>query len=171
MTSAQPAPPDNQVNEDAWDGRFEVRAGVADDRAFIEASWRRSYSPTPWTRCPGGLEEYKATQGKVIETALASSAVLVAYPAANDQRPARPEQILGWLCHRGPVLHYLYVKPYYRRQGLAKALIVQALAGAAVAYTTHGVSRRGEACALLTWLTSYGRELNHNPALIFGGTT
>jgi GNAT superfamily N-acetyltransferase len=38
--------------------------------------------------------------------------------AADD-----PDQILGFLVHEGPVVHYLYVKELFRRKGLATALL------------------------------------------------
>lgn len=40
--------------------------------------------------------------------------------------PEDDDQILGWVCADAPVLHYLYVKQPFRRQGIARQLLAAA---------------------------------------------
>jgi acetyltransferase (GNAT) family protein len=138
------------------------------ERAYVESTWRRNYDQAENTRCPSGIFEYIETQGQVIEQCLRTSSVRVACP------PERPEQILGWCCYReGPVVHYVYVKPYYRRRGLGLSLLGRALGlpMARQVYTTHAWRRpHGEGIGVLVGQArAMGIVLHYNPALIFGG--
>ncbi len=160
-------PSESESPVPAPDLAWQLRQMEPGDRAFVESSWRRNYDYAP---CPGGVEEYIATQSQVIATCLATSDVLVACPAE------RPEQILGWCCYRRPtVVHYVYVKPYYRRHGIGRALLWEALddggRGPSV-YTTHRWQRPhadgiGYIC---TRMQRDGVRIEYNPALIFGAT-
>lgn len=153
------------------DFRFALRAGEPADLAFVADSWRRSYSDGDWTRCPGGLSEYIATQRAVIMQALATSEVLIAHPEE------RTEQILGWACFRRPaVVHYVYVKPFCRQLGIAWKLLTAAFGKTppGCIYSTHGWRRPADkgrgVRALAEAAKSVGIALEYNPALIFGGT-
>jgi len=140
-----------------------LRPWTPADRDFIESTWRRNYERVGrWASCPGGLQEYIATQAAVIATCLASSDVLVACP------PERPEQILGWCCFRPPAtVHYVYVKPYYRRMGLATRLLRGALGDATCVWITH-MGQRGPGCDGISALMTKAERIEYNPALIFG---
>lgn len=134
--------------------------------AFIESSWRRSYDYRP---CPGGVPEYIATQGAVIDQALRTSEVLVACSTERDQ------QIFGWCCFRTGVVHYVFVKPYYRRMGIGKTLL--AAAGAAHAPTVfashdweNAPHKRDGIRTIVAQARHAGVQVIYNPALIFGGT-
>lgn len=179
MESPQPpedsAPPVNEVNPAPF--RFALRKGEPDDLRFVGESWRRHYSDSNWARCPGGKDEYIATQKQVIATALATSEVLVAYPAEPRNEP---QQILGWVCYRRPsVVHYVFVKPYYRQQGIGRALLITALPALAdlktKVYVTHGwrpPHGKGDGInAVMDRAQRLGIRLELNPALIFGGHT
>lgn len=160
---------------DSPDSPWRVRKfDPAQDIDFVVVSWRRNYECADITRCPGGNEEYRRTQTAVILAAIAqgSSNTLVAYPVE------RPEQILGWACGRPSVLHYVYVKPYYRRHGIGWAL---AAAVAAVdpnlfypnaVHLTHSPrgprERRQGATAMVAKARRLGLRMEYNPALIFG---
>lgn len=54
-----------------------------------------------------------------------------------------PDQILGWVAievmpeNVGTILHYVYVKELYRREGLAKELISRAIPNKNPVYFTH----------------------------------
>lgn len=37
--------------------------------------------------------------------------------------PEDQDQILGWACYEKPILHYAYVKGYFRGQGIARQLL------------------------------------------------
>lgn len=171
-------PPVNEVNPEAF--RFALRKGELDDLRFVGESWRRHYSDSNWARCPGGKDEYIATQKQVIAQALSTSDVLVAYPEA-PRREA--QQILGWVCYRRPaVIHYVFVKPYYRKAGIARALLITALPalagghlpGGAKVFVTHGwrpPHGKGDGInAIMDRAHRLGVRLELNPALIFGAT-
>jgi len=52
--------------------------------------------------------------------------------------PEDAQHILGWLCHEGPSVHYVYVKSTYRGQGLARSLLAAAgLGNASALYASH----------------------------------
>lgn len=152
--------------ETATAAAFVLRAAEPTDLAFIASSWRRNYDSAENTRCPGGIAEYIETQGAVIDQCLASSNVTVACP------PERTEQILGWCCYRhGPVVHYIYVKPYYRRAGIGRALLKYVVDVSRTVYITHAWRRpHGEGIGVIVGKArTAGIALSYNPALIFGG--
>lgn len=142
------------------------------ERAFIESSWRRSYDYRP---CPGGVAEYIATQGAVIDQALLTSDVLVACSTEREQ------QIFGWVCFRRPAtLHYVFVKPYYRRMHIGVALLEGALRSPAypvpnTLYTSHdwenAPHKRDGIRTMVAAARRAGVQAIYNPALIFGGKT
>lgn len=159
-------------NEGNDEVRFALRVGEGGDFGFIRESWRRSHGCAPTTRCPGGVSEYVRTQNQAIATALATSDVLVAYPEAPERAPSL---VMGWICYRGKVVHYVYVKPAYRRAGIGRALLDAALVETPTeVWTSTDVRRpadgRGEGVrAVLERARSLGVHLEYNPALIFGG--
>lgn len=157
--------PNERSEASAAQPEFVLRGGQAADQDFVRDSWRRNYDYAP---CPGGVPEYIVTQGAVIDQALRTSEVVIACP------PERPEQILGWICARHlDVVHYLYVKPYYRRHGIATALLRLVLrTGTKAVYTSHRWVRphaEGIGAIVADWQRATGGRLNYNPALIFGG--
>jgi hypothetical protein len=160
----------NEGNEQAFE--FGLRPGEPADLDFIVDSWRRSYDDAPNTRCPGGLPEYIATQRQVIEQCLKTSSVLVAYPRAPEEDTW---QILGWVCFRkGPrsltVLHYVYVKPSWRRkeERVGTALLRAALEPLPTTlFTTHIPKPDAPVQALYDMAGACGVVLRFNPALIF----
>lgn len=155
--------PSERSDEPAAQPEFVLRGGQDADLDFVRDSWRRNYDYAP---CPGGVPEYIATQSQFIETCLRSSEVVIACP------PARHEQILGWVCARErDVVHYVYVKPYYRRHGIAKALLGVVLrTGTRAIYITHRWQRpHAEGIgAIVTGWQRAGGVVNYNPALIYG---
>lgn len=171
----------NEGNEVDEGIAFAIRPAEPGDLRFIEDSWRRSYDTSPLSRCPGGLPEYIVTQRQVIAQCLKTSRVLVAYP----EEPADARwQVMGWICFRGDVVHYLFTKPSFREKGIATALLRAALVSTLeeptgtttvlpeAVFTTHG-TRRCEPegiDALLSRAQKLGVRIEYNPALIFGGT-
>lgn len=94
-----------------------IRPGNADDKNFIYATWLRSL--------------YYGSQMRKIE----QGAFFKAYPAVLDlllKKPATvlvaclnedPNVILGYAILEPEVLHWVYVKEAWRKQGIAKSLI------------------------------------------------
>lgn len=91
-----------------------IRAPNSDSELrFIRSSWFRSYQK------PSGLafDVYEQGQGRLIERLLEGCAVHLATPLTVQ------DEVCGWVCWRGPVLHYAYVKQAYRRLGIAAKLL------------------------------------------------
>lgn len=87
--------------------------------------WTRSYMRS---RFAGAFPNNKFPEymGETIRQLLARGAQILC--AVNPDNQA---QVLGFICHEltresEPVVHYLFVKDYYRRNGISKALLQQA---------------------------------------------
>jgi GNAT superfamily N-acetyltransferase len=99
------------------------------DMKFIRDSWLESYKTSPWAGAvPNNL--YRDVYTQAIDQLLARGAKLLCI-----RNPTNKALLVGWVCfeltHRGEVvIHYAYVKPPYRRNGAAKALINTILAAA-----------------------------------------
>ena len=149
------------------DPGFVLRGAQAADLDFVRASWRRSYDYRP---CPGGVREYIETQSAVIEQCLRTSEVVIACPRPAEQHG----QILGWVCARASdVIHYVFVKPYYRRNRIATALLnVVVQPRAQVVFTTHDFDnvphKRDGIRTIVAQARQRGLSFTYNPALIFG---
>jgi len=141
---------------------FSIRAATQADRPLIFATWLRAYrhgSQFP-RRIPDAIffDEHHA----VIEELLERSDVRVAVP------PGEPEVILGWSVVEviepkvdgdpAPVaIHFVYVKPAFRRSGVARALLAHVdrleQAGSPVLYTheTFPLKLEGLAAHVERW--------------------
>lgn len=92
------------------------RAATPDDRRFVRHSWFESYRR-------GGLapqcafDVYANGQGALIDLLLEDYGATVAF------HPEVPDEIVGWACCAGPVVHYAYVKQAYRHYGIARTLV------------------------------------------------
>jgi len=130
--------------EQAWD--FVINAwlmSVTDPKA----SGDMSRAPTSGMRLDSGRA--------FITQALQTSDALMAH------WPGDPDHYLGFVCYRGDVVHYVYVKHPFRRRGLGSALLELAAKDAREVFTT---------CSLrLGLFRKPGRRITFNPALIFGG--
>jgi hypothetical protein len=104
------------------------------DENFIFHSWGNSYRDAAlaaWGDMPKATY-YKRVRTR-IEALLSRGAEL---KLAVD--PDDPNLILGWACAEAPVLHYVYIKEAYRRQGLALQLMgAVGLANARVIPCSH----------------------------------
>ena len=107
-----------------------------DDRAYVISSWLNSYAEVGRRQRvvdraskdvldEGG--EFRGTQRSVyfalyepiVKQLLARSTVAVA------TLPENPDVVLGWMAIEDDVLHYLLVKPRWRKLGIAKWLLGQ----------------------------------------------
>ena len=89
------------------------------DGNFIYHSWGNSYREAAlgaWGDIPKATY-YKRVRLR-IDTLLKRGAEL---KIACD--PDNQDIILGWMCAESPVLHYVYVKEAYRKQGIALTLL------------------------------------------------
>ncbi len=94
---------------------FEIRLGCVEDDNFVFSSWIKSYRSSCLLVAD---EHYSAGQTALVEHLVktARGHVYVAVPFDS------PNTILGWVCRRGPVVHYIYVKEAFRRLGVGTAL-------------------------------------------------
>ncbi len=88
-----------------------------DDQAFIISSWLKSFwahnSMWHWI----GSQPFHRHWHSRVEALARPGLVTIA------AHPERTVQIFGWVCSSGPQLHYVYVKDFYRRQGVGTALL------------------------------------------------
>lgn len=107
---------------------FEIRAATQNDRPAIFATWLRAYRHGAQFPRHIPADVYFDEHHDVIEQAIEQSVVRVATP------PDDPEVILGWAAFEtlqpepddptSPVVvHFVYVKPAFRRAGVARALL------------------------------------------------
>lgn len=149
--NAPSSPP--QVSPVSPKAEFTLRPATDADLPFVFDSWRRSYGDAEFARSPD-LATYIRTQRAVIEQALGTSRVTV----AHDQEDER--HILGWVCYRPSVVHYLFVKKPVRGWGIGTALLTHAWPDASGAlFTTHNRN--------LSFARHRGFRVSFNPALIF----
>ena len=116
---------------------YALRAVRPDEMALVRDSWARSYGdpptrPRPVQRPPRGLAKwlwYRAIRRGIITPVMDEDGASVIVAVLPDV----PDEVLGWLCYAPPgahplQLHYAYVKPDYRRRGVARQLMGAALA-------------------------------------------
>lgn len=99
---------------------FAVRPWRPDiDRAFILDTWIKSYGADK--RIAGlNREEYASVYGRFVELILRDADVLVAHPENL------PEVVRGFVVGKRGVLtclHWIYVRPRHRREGIGAALL------------------------------------------------
>lgn len=96
---------------------FRIREPRSTDQGYIASTWLRSITHntrrrTRQAKVSGGID-------RVLDHA--STAVLVAC------RELEPDRIVGWVCWAkipaARVVHYLYVRDSWRREGVAKELM------------------------------------------------
>lgn len=106
---------------------WQLRAMQPEDRNYVLSSWLRSYAELPEFR---GLRRsvFFALYEPLVKAMVARSTVAVAtLPDAQDV-------VLGWMAIEGDTLHYVLVKPRWRKLGIARWLLSQ-VEGMPVVYT------------------------------------
>lgn len=98
-----------------------IRAARPDEQRFIASSWVASYAESDFAR-QLARADYFAGQNRLVDAILARASVRV------DERD---DIIAGWACTEGAdVVHYVYVRQLYRREGVARGLLEEHLARA-----------------------------------------
>lgn len=102
-----------------------IRDAGGSDWPFIKDSWASSLRGnkrsdgddlTP-TDAPLAHGWYRKIKERVSGLRMRGATFLVACD------PTDTSQIIGWVCFEKPVLHYVFVKIYFRGQGIARQLI------------------------------------------------
>lgn len=103
-------------------GHVLIRPRIPGDEAFIFGTWLQGHYEKSLFAKGQDWATYKALHHQVIERLLERGSTLVA--CASDF----PTQIFGYLCHEGPgeVLHYVFVKGPFKRNGIAGQLMAEA---------------------------------------------
>lgn len=99
-----------------------LRPMLPDDARFIASTWVKSYASSDLARlCTRGGEwprasrAYREGQNRLVDRLLARAACTVAEDSEG--------LVAAYLVHEGDVVHYVYVRDMYRREGLAKQLL------------------------------------------------
>jgi hypothetical protein len=91
------------------------------DTAFLFSAWIGSYRDSPWA---GTLPQHLATP---VHKATINQLLARGMRVVMAVNPDDADQILGFIAYEPGVLHYIFVKDVFRRQGIAGGLL--ALAG------------------------------------------
>ncbi len=102
-----------------------VRPLVDADTDGILLDWLAAYRTSKWAGCVPN-NEYNSVYTSAIQQLWVRGASV--HVATN---PLRPEQVLGWCCTERtrkdePVVHFVYVRPAVRRNGICTALLAAA---------------------------------------------
>lgn len=102
------------------EGNVLVRFGHDIDVGMVTSDWLKSFRDGYFNATvPNRV--YYSQHHKILENLLEKSTVLVLCNANN------PAQALGWMCYEVDanilIIHYIYVKEIFRRQGLATKLV------------------------------------------------
>ena len=135
---------------------WELRAMRDEDRNYVLSSWLRSYAESPEFR---GVTRsvYFALYEPLVKQMLARSTVAVA------TLPEEPDVVLGWMAIEDDALHYLLVKPRWRKLGIGRWLMGHV--GEMGAVYTHAFPRgAGEKMVPASWVYSPMRRFAERKA-------
>jgi hypothetical protein len=92
----------------------------ATDLPFLFKAWISSYEKSPWAGTIPSHLGYDIHKATIHQLLLRGMKVTMAVNPDDDQ------QILGFLAHEPGLLHYVFVKDLFRRQGVATKLLADA---------------------------------------------
>lgn len=102
---------------------IKIRKACPDDRGFIFSSWKESFSETAWAKIFNSKREYYSVMNCILDKIS---------PSCTFSTACFEEDIsvaLGWLAKQPATsknetesVVYIYVKPKFRRMGIAKTL-------------------------------------------------
>jgi GNAT superfamily N-acetyltransferase len=127
-----------------------------EDRNYVLSSWLRSYAEGPEFRnVPRSV--YFGLYEPLVKQLLARSTIAVAtLPDAEDV-------VLGWMAVEDDALHYVLVKPRWRKLGIARWLLGQISATGAV-YTHAPPLREGGTLIPSAWVYDPRRRFGERQA-------
>lgn len=100
------------------DQNFAIVHGIRDARPLVFATWLRSFQATSDLGKKLPRDAFFASHHRVIERILARGATVTLAVLPDDT-----SVVFGWSVTEGNVVHYVYVKPDFRKFGLATALL------------------------------------------------
>jgi GNAT superfamily N-acetyltransferase len=104
-----------------------IRPAIADDTAFILREWLRTFCESPFAAHIDRATFFREHH-RVATMQLGRGAVVAALPDARDV-------LCGFLAGAGEVLHYAYVKPQFRRMGIASEMVGHVFGDSQITYT------------------------------------
>lgn len=95
---------------------IEIVTGTAAHWPFVLKTWLMSYAQSEWAR---GIKPgiFHREHHPLAQQLLRRSTLRIVVPADD------PSMYLGWCCHEGTTLHYVYAKREFRRLGIGCALV------------------------------------------------
>lgn len=97
---------------------FKIISGVNDARNLIYATWLRSYEANSLQTKNIKRDAFFAGHHRVLDAIFARDPQVTLAVLPDDE-----SVVLGWAVTEPGVVHYCYVKPSFRRYGIAKALL------------------------------------------------
>lgn len=95
-----------------------VLDGIGTARNLIFATWLRSYQTSSLMTKAIPKETFFGEHHKVIERILSRNPTVRLAVIPDDQ-----DVVLGWSVTEPGIVHYVYVKPSFRKYGIARALL------------------------------------------------
>lgn len=98
---------------------FKVRQAKSDDVNFIYSTWLRCYKhDSPLTKYTKREVFFEAHQ-KLLDKILTKKEIKVAVAVSKDD----DDLIFGFLAYEPKIIHFVYVKEPFRKEGIARKLI------------------------------------------------
>jgi ribosomal protein S18 acetylase RimI-like enzyme len=99
--------------------QYAIIEGLHDARSLVYATWLRCYqSSSPMARHLH-KDTFFREHHQVIDRILARPSTEVRLAVLPDD----PSVVFGWSVHEPGLIHFVYVKPSFRRYGIAKSLL------------------------------------------------
>lgn len=138
---------------------IKMRRATVDDLPFFYSATLQSHfysSPTTKFLLPG---IYYAEHKKVLERLISSTANILTLACTEDDLAV----ILGYALHSfdGKYLHYMYVKRAFRKFGIARELLAEAMVDLSNCQVSHWTNDMGE-----IWRNRLYPNLIYNPYLL-----
>lgn len=97
---------------------FVILDGIHDARNLIYATWLRSYQANSLAAKHISRDDFFAGHHLVLDRIFAREPIV-----RLAVMPESPEVVFGWSVTEPGMVHYVYVKPAFRRHGIARALL------------------------------------------------
>lgn len=114
--------------------QFVITDGIADAKSLIYATWLRSYQTSSLMTKLIPREVFFDQHHRVIDRILARPGTKVRLATM----PEDPNLVFGWaVTEGGDTVHYVYVKPAFRKYGIARALLSEVRSPFAYTHETY----------------------------------
>jgi len=115
---------------------FKIIDGIGDAKSLIYATWLRSYQTSSLMTKLIPRDLFFAQHHLVIDRILARPATRVRLATMPDD----PSVVFGWaVTESDDTVHYVYVKPSFRKYGVARALISEIKSPFTYTHETYAV--------------------------------